>query len=639
MLINALNSYYDILEEAEKLVPEQYSRQDVDYLVALTADGKVAEIIDQRTEVKIPGKKGKAAVVKKRKQIILPRRTQKTSIDANFVEHRPFYLFGLEYNSKNKVFEYKPGGKADKSHQAFKVKTEEWFGELRSPLAKAYYHFSQNWDPEYELDNPKLKALGSDYSKSYFSFCMEGDLTQRLESDSETKNAWEDLCRKTEENREDIVEGQCAITGENQVAIARIHNKISGLVAAGGHSTGCVLIGYKEKAFQSYGREYSYNSNISESAMEKYTAAMNYLLASPVNHINYDDTMMMFWAQSKREKEDDLMSILLSGGSSLIAAQKADDAMKALLVDAESGRLTFDRLRRLYDGIEPEDDFYFVGMKPNGPRIAIKFIYRQKYGTVLQNIAQHQLDMMVMPGDKPVSMERIRKELISPKSTNEKVSPALMEGVFQSMILGTEYPQGLMQKVLYRLRTDHFSNQASADTVKKNGDSNNTDNNKETSQIPEWLHNRVRIGIVKACLCRYQRKRNKEELTVGLDKENSSQAYLCGRLFAVIQKLQEEANGKKKLNRTIQDAYFASASVKPSSIFPELLRLAQIYMKKLNDQETAFHTSVFYEKLIEEIIEKLNHAFPQTLMLFEQGEFMIGYYQQYQDFYKKKEDE
>ena len=54
-------------------------------------------------------------------------------------------------------------------------------------------------------------------------------------------------------------------------------------------------------------------------------------------------------------------------------------------------------------------------------------------------------------------------------------------------------------------------------------------------------------------------------------------------------------------------------------------------MKKLSES-----SAVFYNKLMEEIIGKLNGEFPDTLMLKDQGRFMIGYYQQDQAFYQKQ---
>ena len=116
---------------------------------------------------------------------------------------------------------------------------------------------------------------------------------------------------------------------------------------------------------------------------------------------------------------------------------------------------------------------------------------------------------------------------------------------------------------------------------------------------------------------------------MSLDKTNTNQAYLCGRLFAVLEKLQQEASNNS-LNRTIKDSYFASASSKPAMVFPKIIKLAQNHLNKVNEWQR-----VRFNKLIGEIINMLNDGFPETLLLKDQGRFMIGYYQQYQSFFEK----
>ena len=119
---------------------------------------------------------------------------------------------------------------------------------------------------------------------------------------------------------------------------------------------------------------------------------------------------------------------------------------------------------------------------------------------------------------------------------------------------------------------------------------------------------------------------------MSLDKANLNHAYLCGRLFAVLEKVQEKASGGG-LNRTIKDAYFGSAMSSPASVFPNLIRLHNAHIKKLDEG-----MAVYYAKLVGEIMNKMQNEFKKTLLLEEQGKFAIGYYQQIQDFYTKKGD-
>lgn len=124
---------------------------------------------------------------------------------------------------------------------------------------------------------------------------------------------------------------------------------------------------------------------------------------------------------------------------------------------------------------------------------------------------------------------------------------------------------------------------------------------------------------------------------MALNTENKNPAYLCGRLFAVLEKIQLEAsrdkfNRKIKLNRTIKDSFFASACTRPVSVFPRLLKLSQNHMAKLKDDQN-------WQDLIGEIINDIDGQFPSTMLPDEQGRFIIGYYQQKNVLWDKKSAE
>lgn len=217
--------------------------------------------------------------------------------------------------------------------------------------------------------------------------------------------------------------------------------------------------------------------------------------------------------------------------------------------------------------------------------------------------------MQITPDGNPVSTFRIMHELVSPKSKDAKVSPALFAQMMESILYGKAYPEYLLMTIVQRVKTD--------------------------TDIP---FNAVRAGIIKACINRKNRLRGKkEEIGMALDKECTNEAYLCGRLFATLEQLQQSASGGN-LNRTIKDAYFASAASKPALIFPKLIMLAQNHLKKLSGAE-GYKDVRYYNRLIEEIIDRLGTEFPEILSTRGQGSFMLGYYQQIQSFYTKKTDD
>lgn len=117
-----------------------------------------------------------------------------------------------------------------------------------------------------------------------------------------------------------------------------------------------------------------------------------------------------------------------------------------------------------------------------------------------------------------------------------------------------------------------------------------------------------------------------------LDKSNTNQGYLCGRLFAVLDKIQEDAN---RIN-SIRERYMNAASATPASVFATILNLSIHHMEKLPNDGIR----VYYDKMKQEIMDKMPATgFPTHLDLQDQGRFFIGYYHQREDFFTKKENE
>ncbi|MCI9471161.1 MAG: type I-C CRISPR-associated protein Cas8c/Csd1 [Lachnospiraceae bacterium] len=594
MLIHALCAYYDILARAEKVLPEGYSNVKIHYLVSLTEDGHIDDIINfQRREVQ-KAAKGKVKEVFIPRDTVMPKRTEKPGIESNIIEHRALYIFGLNLD-KGALTPDDRTNRARKAHEAFVNANLEFLEGADTPLIHAYRQFMLNWHPEEEIQNDRLIGLGKDYSRSNFAFCLSGYPDQLLHEEPVIKERWRDRCQKLAEEEKDAHISQCAVGG-GEAPIARIHNKIKGVYE--GLPTGNILVCFKNPSENSYGNTQSYNSNISETVMSKYTEALNYLLADPKHKIRLDDITVAFWAMDTGGDYEDLLMAMLCGPSDKMDAERTEDMLKKLMADSKRGMLTAGRLQSL-DTIDPNVDFYMLGLKPNSSRLAVKFIYRKKYAQFLWNIVRFQEDMQISQKIRPVSIIQIKGELLSPKSKNEKVNPALLTKLFEAVLYGGKMPEALLSTIVRRVKTD-------------------TD-----SKV-----NSIRAGIIKACINRNYRK---GELKVALDKENHTPAYLCGRLFAVLEMLQQDA-ASNALNRTIKDAYFASASSKPAIVFPKLLKLAQNHLNKAK-------YPVRYNKLIGEIIEPLEGGFPETLLLVDQGRFIVGYYQQYQSFFEKKEEE
>ncbi len=177
----------------------------------------------------------------------------------------------------------------------------------------------------------------------------------------------------------------------------------------------------------------------------------------------------------------------------------------------------------------------------------------------------------------------------------------------KSILTGGRYPESLFQYVMLRIRSEQDDTEASP---------------------PSYKITYERCAIIKAYLCR----NGKRGITVALNENENDVAYVLGRIFAVWEHIQAEAN--KGINATIKDKYFDSACATPARIFPILQKLSGHHLRKLEDGR-----KFYFEKQLTLLMGKIDAgAIPNILPLKEQGMFVLGYYHQVQARYTKKED-
>ena len=167
----------------------------------------------------------------------------------------------------------------------------------------------------------------------------------------------------------------------------------------------------------------------------------------------------------------------------------------------------------------------------------------------------------------------------------------------RAVLSGTPYPEMMAIAVINRIRAD-----------------------REISYL--------RAAILKGWLTR--NPKTKQGISMSLNEENKDPAYRLGRLFAALEKTQEDALGS--VNASIRDRFYSSASATPGSVFPRLLRTYQHHLSKLEGG-----LKVNREQLVQDILDPLD-GFPGFLDLQAQGLFAIGYYHQRKRFFTKKED-
>lgn len=371
MLIQALCDYYDVLAKAGKVLEEGYSSVRIHYRVGLAADGRVEGIEVWQIHKIATDAKGKTKETLEPHQLALFRRTEKPGIDANIVEHRPLYLFGLNLEKDGTLHPEDRTNKAAKSRQAFVERNLAFIEGIDSPIVNAFRQFMLNWKPEQESANPCLLGLGKGYATGGFVFCLSGDPSVMLQDDPQLKARWQ-ATLTADDGETDKVVRQCAITGE-MAEIASIHDKISGV--SGGLATGTKLVAFKNDSAFSYGAEQALNSNISVIAMRKYTQALNILTNGNTHKTMLGDVTMVRFAMSPDRRCDALVGNAMLGttddaedeGDALDAGE-TEKLLQKVYAEARLGFANADRLLR-EQHIDPTVAYYIVGFKPNASRL------------------------------------------------------------------------------------------------------------------------------------------------------------------------------------------------------------------------------------------------------------------------------
>ena len=581
MLIQALCEYHDILEKDGKIHSAEYDKEKIDYLILLNDDGTIREVRDSEQYLEFP------------------KREKSTHILSYLIDNRPAYIFGIEYNKESKSFEVN-----NKKNKAFLDRHINFIEDIDTPIVNAFRNFILNWDPETETENEIIKKTNN----KKCAFCLASDVTVLLNEDEQIKEKF--IKEFSQKDTQSAYKAQCAIYGK-ELPIARLHDNIKNIPDAA--LSGANIVSYNDDAFTSYRYKQSYNSNISELAMQKYTRALNYIISN--KQIEYlDGLSMLYWATNSKNTYVDLFSFLMNPNKPSLDEASTSNMIKNLLEDVCSGSLTYNQLDSISE-IDPNVSFYILGIKPNASRLSIAFLYRQKFGDLLQNIAQHQKDMQISNDNKVIPVWRIIKELKSPKAREAKTPDAYKKSLLDSIILGVQYPKSILAQIIIRIKTD-------------------SDEKDEDGKITSLKINKVRAGMIKACLNRNSRLNNKEEeITMALNTENKDPAYLCGRLLAILENIQLSAH--PKLNRTIVDSYFSTATTKPDAVFPKLIKLSQFHLIHLRKIKEGL--SIWFKKQIGDVLDSLDSKFPGRLSLQDQGKFILGYYQQREVLFAKKD--
>ena len=505
-------------------------------------------------------------------EIMLPYIGKRTSgIRSNFLWDNTKYVLGVDEDGNTE----KKG-----AFDAFKQLHCEIQNDLNNDELNAVVNFLDKWNPKV-LKNIKN---WEDICGKNIIFKIENS-NRFVHNNSEIVAYW----IASYQNQDSDTNCFCLVTGE-YTQIEKVHFPIKGIYDPGGQAEKAI-ISFNKQSFCSYGKEQSCNAPVGSKAMFAYTTALNYLLRfDSKQKIQIGNVTTVFWTERDSPVESIWGATFNPGNSNI-----------------QDNRQVYEYLCAVRSGKKPKNintsvKMYILGLSPNASRLSVRFWIADTIDGFNKHLQLHLNNIQIekkyssdsdFPGIWHLLIETLPKKKSLRKTEN--INPLLSGSVTRAVLSGGRYPESLLATIITRIRAD--------------GD------------ISYY-----RSAMIKAILI----KNYSKEVSMSLDENNTNVAYCLGRLFAVLEKAQEEAI--PGANATIKDRFYGSASATPGVVFPQLLRLSQHHLSKIGGGN-----KVNKEKLIQRIVEDIS-TFPKYLTLEEQGLFSLGYYHQRNAFFKRKND-
>jgi len=576
MILHALNKYYDRLASKRRVPAFGFSMENVSFVLEIDNDGKLVQEYDIRQR---QGSKVRPVLMEIPYTNAVNVRSSK--VEPNFLVDKAAYLLGADQKTKP--------SRLVECHKAFVDLLKSVLAEVADDGARAVLCFYEHWKPSEASKMLEYWDEISSDNAGFIAWRLSGE-RQYIHLRPKIKRAWQ----KYLSSQKSEFSAQCLVSGKLNANIQRLHAQFKRI--AGGQSSGMSLVSFNIKSSESYGKEQSFNAPVGVEAEFRSSTALKYLIHNEAQNIYIGDVYTVFWSERDSPVEGMLASIFDPEQAELSDNAELRQFLKAI----SQGKKP--------DKIDRDIKFYILGLSPNAGRLSVRFCHVCSVGELEQRIGQHYRDLQLQRSfdsdPEYPGVRRILWETYNKKSRTETASPLLAGALMRCILEGTAYPRVLQNAVINRIRADQDINY-------------------------------VRAAILKAILVRKHRiYRQGMEVKMALDEKNRNPAYLLGRLFAVLEKAQQEAISNA--NVTIKERFWGAASTTPRIVFPQLLNLKNHHISKIKMENQG--RAIFFEKLLGEIVDNIESSgFPPHLTLDEQGLFTIGYYHQRQNLFKKQE--
>lgn len=512
------------------------------------------------------------------RSLVVPQGVKRSvDIAPNYLWDNTGYVLGADAKGKPE--------RAMATFEAFKAHQRAVAGDLDDEGVRAVLAFLDAWDPARAQELPLWEEMAG--ANVVFRFDGEQEF---IHDRPALRGAWLEHLETAAQGETGI----CLVTGREE-AISRLHASVKGIPEA--QTSGAALVSFNQPSFTSYGKEQSFNAPVSEQASFGYTTALNHLLRQRGRRVQVGDTTVVFWTEKSTTAESYLPALIAGWDAPQDVEDKAVARDLGLFLDAvKQGRAPTD----IQDA---GTAFYVLGLAPNAARLAVRFWHVGTVGEMAERVARHFRDLAVVKQydnqpDHP-GVWHLARELAA--QGDMKNFPAILAGgLLRAVVTGGRYPDSWIGAVLGRIRAD-----------------------KTVSYL--------RAAMLRACLIRNHNK----EIPMALDTARTDAPYLLGRLFAVLERAQQEA--VPGANATIRDRFIGAASATPARVFPVLLKGADNHLAKLRKLKEKEGTSHWLDRQVQDICAEIAD-FPLTLPTPEQGVFQLGYYHQRKDFFTKKDE-
>ncbi len=574
MILQALVRYYEDLLALGVIARPGWGQAKVSYGLELASDGRLLGLLPLQTEQQ----RGKKSVFAPQVMEVPMPVKRSSGVAANFLCDNSGYLLGADEKGKPQ--------RTAECFAACKALHLRLLDGAQSAAAQAVLAFFETWEPAAAAFHPVLVEKWADLMGGANLIFWHKDAP--VHSDPEVRSRWQAYYDRKSAGPE----VRCLVTGQ-QTRSEEVHPAIKGV--PGAQTSGAALVSFNAPSFWSYGHEYGANAPVGVYAAFAYTTALNHLLADREHAQHTGDTTVVCWAVGGHSAYQDLGMAALYGGT------LTEQDLQAVL-----GKLTRgEPVDWNGEKVQPGTHFYVLGLAPNAARLSVRFFWQDSFGSFARNVRAHYERLrIVRPSfDKAETLlpSRLLRETVNQNSRDGAPIPQLNGDLLRAVLTNGPYPATLLHGVTLRIRAEHAVT-------------------------------RGRAAILKAYYLQNKNEKCPEEvLTVELNEQSSYPPYVLGRLFSVLEAVQDGAN--PGLNATIKDKYFNAASATPAAIFPLLINLAQKHLRKLEP-----NWRKHYNKQIGELLSKISETYPARMTLPEQGAFQLGYYHQTQKRFTKKEE-